>query len=232
MVATEDLFTPIHKGIRSMIYDLGSRLQANDFTDVAGSNALMADLEHEFTTAMSAGCILCLLHQHGADEEAQVFPQIGRFDPGLVREFIEDHHELGRRLAVITKMSRDMESRTGADERVRFGVELTREANDFFADYLEHINREERKLVPMMRLRFTDEQMRTMRGTIMRSMPPERMASFLRWMLPSLNLAELTAMAAGAKASLPPEQFRFVTDIAAKHVPPARWQLVQQRLGG
>jgi len=232
MVATEDLITPIHKGIRSMIYDLAGRLQANDFADATASKALMADLEHEFTTAMSTGCILCMLHQHGADEESQVFPEVDRFDPGLVREFIEDHHELGRRLAVITKMSRDMETRDVAEERVRFGVELTREANDFFADYQEHMNREERKLVPMMRLRFTDEQMRAMRGAIMRSMPPERLAAILRWMLPSLNLVELTALMAGAKASMPPEQFRFLSDIGAKNVPPIRWQAALQRLGG
>lgn len=231
MVATEDLFTPIHKAIRSMIYNLGGRLQSNDFGDLTASEALIADLEHEFSSAMSAGCILCLLHSHASDEETGVFPEVSRFDPGLVLEFIEDHHELSRRLAVITKMSRDLVTRESAEERVRFGAELTREANDFFADYQEHMNREERKIVPMMRMRFTDEQMRTMRGAIMRGMPPERLASILRWMLPSLNLVELTSMMVGSKASMPPEQFRAIADIAAKHVPTERWQVIQQRLG-
>jgi hypothetical protein len=35
MVATMDLFTPIHKALRSMIYNLGGRLQAVDFSDPA-----------------------------------------------------------------------------------------------------------------------------------------------------------------------------------------------------
>jgi len=83
----------------------------------------------------------------------------------------------------------------------------------------------------MMRLRFTDEQLRTMRATIMQSMPPDRMASFLRWILPSLNLTELTGMVAGAKATLPPEKFQFLAGIGAKYVAPERWQLVQQRFG-
>jgi len=231
MPATEDLFTPIHKGIRSMIYDVAGRLQSNDFANLDASKPLLADLETEFSAALSTGCVLCLLHQHGLDEESQVFPAVGQFDPGLVVEFIEDHHELARHHSVITKMARDMITRESPEERVRFGAELNREANIFFADYQEHMNREERKLVPMMRLRFTDEQLRALRSTIMRSMPPERLAAILRWMLPSLNVAELTAMVAGAKAALPPEQFQLLAGLGAKYVGPERWQLVQQRSG-
>ena len=231
MVATEDLFTPIHKGIRSMIYDLGGRLQSNDFADLEASKPLLADLEHELTAAMSAGCILCLLHEHGADEERDVFPAVGQFDPGLVREFIEDHHELARHLGILTKMSRDMLTRNDPQERIRFGVELTREANDLFADYQEHMNREERRIVPMMRMRFTDEQMRTMRGTLMRNMPPPRLEAILRWMLPSLNATELTGMLGAAKGTMPPEQFQALTGLAAKYLAPERWQMVRQRVG-
>lgn len=214
-----------------MIYDLAGRIQSNDFADLAASKPLLSDLEHEFSAAVSAGCILCLLHQHGLDEESQVFPSVERFDPGLVREFIEDHHELIRHLAIVTKMSRDLVTRESPDERVRFGVELNREANIFFADYLEHMNREERKLVPMMRERFTDEQMRAMRGAVMRSMPADRLASIFGWMLPSLNVTELTAVVAGGKAGLPPEQFETLSSLAEKRVPPERWQLVRQRVG-
>jgi len=231
MVATEDLFTPIHKGIRSMIYDLGGRLQANDFADLEASKPLLVDLEYELSAAVSTGCILCLLHQHGADEETEVFPAVGQFDPGLVREFIEDHHELARHLGILSKMSRDMLTRDNPDERVRFGAELTREANDFFADYQEHMNREERRIVPMMRMRFTDEQMRTMRSSIMRRMPRERLEAILRWMLPSLNLTELTSMVAAAKGTMPPEQFQGFTGLAATFLPSERWQLVRQRAG-
>src|SRR5580693_5401854 len=35
MASTMDLFTPVHKGIRSMIYNLGGRLQTLDFSDPA-----------------------------------------------------------------------------------------------------------------------------------------------------------------------------------------------------
>lgn len=66
--STEDLFTPIHKGIRSMIYDVAGRLATTDFADVERSKPVLADLEHEFSAAVTSGCILCMLHHHAADE--------------------------------------------------------------------------------------------------------------------------------------------------------------------
>lgn len=231
MTATEDLFTPIHKAIRSMIYDVGGRLQSNDFADIAGSKPLLADLEHEFTSAISSGCILCLLHEHASDEEREVFPSLEKHDSGLVRGLIEDHHALARRLRTITQMGREVLSRDNAAERVQLGAKLNQEANDFFAAYLVHMNREEEKVVPMMREHFTDDQMRTMRSTIMRGMPPDRLASILRWMFPSLSLAELTEMLGGAKGSMPPEMFRRLSGIGEEHVDPARWQVVRKRVG-
>jgi Hemerythrin HHE cation binding domain len=231
MAATEDLFTPIHKAIRSMIYDVAGRLQSNDFADVPASKPLLADLEHEFSAALSAGCVLCLVHSHAADEESGVFPDVGKWDAGLVRGFIEDHHDLTRRLEAITTLAHATLAKESPPERVRSGVALNQVANDFFRAYLDHMNREEEKLVPMMREHFTDDQIRTMRSSIMRGMPPDRLAAIFGWMFPSLNMAELTAMVGGAKASMPPEQFRFVAGIAERHLPPERWRAVRERVG-
>ncbi len=231
MTATEDLFTPIHKAIRSMIYDVSGRLQTNDFGDVAASKPLLTDLEHEFSAAMSSGCILCMIHEHASDEEKAVFPSLSKYDSGLVQGFIDDHHDLGRRLGVITKMSKDLLTMARPEERVQFGIELNQEANEFFAAYLDHMNREEEKLVPFMREHFTDDQMRAMRGGIMGGMPPDRLALIFRWMFPSLNVNELTAMLRGAKAGAPPQLIQLASRIAAERVDPQRWRVVKERVG-
>jgi hypothetical protein len=231
MTATEDLFTPIHKAIRAMIYNVGGRLQSNDFTDITGSKPLLADLEHEFSAAISAGCVLCLLHQHASDEETGVFPAVAKHNAALVQAFIEDHHVLARQLDAITKMARELPLETQPEERVQLGITLNQKANVFFAAYVNHMNREEEKLVPLMRDRFTDDQMRAMRGAIMGGMPPDRLASILRWMLPSLNVVELTDMLRGIKASSPPQVLQFISGIAIERVDPQRWQTVKERVG-
>ncbi|MCI4324250.1 MAG: hemerythrin domain-containing protein, partial [Thermoplasmata archaeon] len=94
MPATEDLFTTIHKALRSMIYQLGSRLQTNDFADPVETAALVADLEHDFAVARSAGCVVCVLRHHAVAEDASIFPSVSTHAPTLVASLIEEHHEL------------------------------------------------------------------------------------------------------------------------------------------
>jgi hypothetical protein len=228
MKATEDLFTPIHKALRSMIYSLGSRLQTNDFSDVEATRALVVDLENDFEAARSAGCIVCVLHHHAEDEESVIFPAVAPHSSGLIGELIEEHHDLARRELEIVRQAHEILALPSARERVRRGIEVNQAANELFARYLVHMNREDVELVPLMQDHFTDEQMRTMRGTIMSGIPPERLRRILQWMLPSLNVAELTDMMSGLKRSAPPELVGMIAALGAAHVEPTRWQAVRQ----
>ncbi len=229
--ATEDLFTPIHKGIRSMIYDLASRLQAADFTDRAASESLLADLQHEFSNAVSATCVLCLLHLHAGHEELQVFPSMQPIDPTLIRALVDDHQEISRRLVALTSLGDQLAASGAPDRRAELGARINREANDLFAFYLVHMNKEEATLVPAMQEHFTDDEMRAMQGRIIASLPPDRLASFLRWMLPSLTTAELVRLLTGVKQGPSPQALGFVNGIGTAHVDPTRWAAVRERVG-
>ena len=96
MTATEDLFTPIHKGLRSMLYSLSSRIQTNDFADVAATKALVVDLENDFAVARSAGCVLCVMSHHATDEETVIFPDTAKAGIALTTSLIREHHDLTR----------------------------------------------------------------------------------------------------------------------------------------
>ncbi|MGP8158814.1 MAG: hemerythrin domain-containing protein [Thermoplasmata archaeon] len=231
MTATEDLFTPIHKAIRSMIYSLGGRLQTVDLADKAASAAVLADLQHEFANAVSATCVLCLLHSHAGSEETGIFPSMQPIDAGMIRMLLDDHHEIRRRLIALTKMADELGTVDLPERRTELGVRINREANEFFAFYLAHMNKEEVTIVPAMKEHFTDDQMRAMQGAIMGAMPPERLANYLRWMLPSLSLGELTGMMVGVKHGAPPQFLQFVNGIGTANVEPARWALVRERVG-
>jgi hypothetical protein len=231
LTATEDLFTPIHKAIRSMIYDLGSRLQRADFADAAASSAVLADLEHEFANAVSATCILCLLDGHADAEETGFFPPMQPIDPGLIRMLIDEHHEVRRRLVDLTKDADELGAVDEPKLRIELGARINREANEFFAFYLTHMNKEEATIVPAMKEHFTDAQMRAMHGAIMRGLPRERMAGYWRWMLPSLTMGELTAMLSGLKHGAPPEVLQLAMGIGEANVNPTRWAAAREQVG-
>jgi hypothetical protein len=230
-VGTEDLFTPIHKAIRSMIYELSARVQTQDFEDLESSRTLVRDLEHNFSAATSAGCLLCLLHHHAGDEERHVFASTATLDGPLTEGFIAEHHGLTRRLGGITGHAHDLLTLGSPTERALAGERLTLELNEFFATYLAHLNREDATLIPFMRAHFTDEQQRRMRGAIMAGIPPDRMAEILRWMLPALNPSELTKFLAGVKATAPPPMFEAIRQLGDRYVPADRWEAVRERVG-
>jgi hypothetical protein len=231
MTATEDLFTSIHKALRSMIYNLSGRLQTNDFADVPATQALVTDLENDFAMARSAGCALCVLSQHAADEESVIFPSVAKVGNGLVAQLIEEHHDLTRRELAIAKSAQEILAMDSADLRVAGGVRLNQAANELFAAYIVHMNREESELVPLMYQHFTNEQMIAMRGKILGAMPPDRMAAILAYMLPSLNVTELTHFLGSLRQGAPPPVVKGVTDLCAARVDPARWNTVKTRLG-
>lgn len=229
--ATEDLFTPIHKGLRSMVYDLSGRLQTNDFADVDATEALITDLETDFAIARSAGCVVCVLGHHAADEESVIFPKVGTRGGGLVQQLIDEHHELTRREIALGKAGHEILALGSSDQRVAAGIRLNQDANELFAAYLAHMNREDTELVPLMCQHFTDEQMVAMRSAIIGQMPRDRLLFILGWMLPSLNASELAGLLGSIRQGAPPPFFQAVSDLCAAKVDPARWKEVQVRLG-
>jgi hypothetical protein len=229
--ATEDLLTPVHKGLRSMIYDLGRRVQTNDFGDVDATRRLVVDLETDFEAARSAGCVLCLLHRHADDEESVILGPAARHANSLVTDLIRDHHELARRELALTQMGRELLDLPDARARVEAGVRLNQAANELWGFYLTHMNREERELVPLLQAHFTNEELAAMRTSIIAGMPADRLFSLLGWMMPSLNVTELVALMTSVRAGAPPPFFRAVSELCAARVDPARWATAVARLG-
>lgn len=231
MTATEDLFTTIHKGLRSMIYDLSSRLQMNDFANVAATEALATDLEHEFEAARSAGCVLCILAHHAGDEETVIFGDVAKVDAPLITRLIDQHRDLTRGELEVGRRAHEIAAMHDPAERIGAGVRLNQTANELFGAYLAHMNLEETELVPRMKEHFTDAQMLAMRGAIMGRMPPDRMFAILRWMLPSLNVTELSGLLRSVRPGLPPPVYQKVTELCTARVNPTIWSEVQARIG-
>jgi hypothetical protein len=231
MVAKGDLFTSIHKALRSMIYSLSGRLQTNDFADVAATKALITDLENDFAVARSAGCALCILAHHAVDEESVIFPAVARVGNQLITELISEHHDLTRRELEIARAGHGLLSMDSADARVRAGAQLNLAANQLFGAYITHMNREEVELVPLMQENFSDPAMDAMQGKIIGQMPPDRVFAILGWMLPSLNVTELSRLLSSLKGAAPPQFMKAVSDLCAARVDPVRWDAVKVQVG-
>jgi len=127
-----DLFTFIHKSIRSLIYNAASKLQTADFTDEKEVKNLLASLRHD----------LDLLHEHAVNEDNIIFPEIADEEPQMIEELNEEHKKLESKLNGLLVLIEKTEQLNSTEETMLLGNSLNSLFNDFIADYLAHMNHE------------------------------------------------------------------------------------------
>jgi hypothetical protein len=225
----ENLFRPIHKGIRLMLYQLGSRLQATNFADVAEGNRFVAQMKHELGDTQST-CILCMLRTHSHHEEKDIFTEVRAHDPDVVDLMMREHAKLAEEIRGITKTGDEILGLTERSRRIELGDRLLHEVNELFAHYLAHLNREEATMVPVMWQWFTDEQLRAMRTGLYDHIPLPLFETWMRWTLPAMNEEELVVLFSGLKKD-PGLRFNDWVRLAHLTLDLDRWVALRERVG-
>lgn len=215
-----DLFTFIHKALRSIIYNAASDLQSADFTDEKEVENLLASLRHE----------LDLLHEHAVNEDHIIFPEIADQEPQMIEVLNEEHKKLESKLKGIINLIEKMEQSNSVEERELLGNSLNSLFNDFIADYLAHMNHEEATVLEASFKYLTDAELIAIRTRIQTQIPFERYKTWLNWMLKSLNSSELIGLLGGMKASAPAHVFENVVGVAQSVIENNKWNKIRSQL--
>ena len=216
-----DLFTTVHKALRSLIYHLSTMLQTADYTDERSTKACLASLEH----------FLELLHEHAGHEDRTVFAETRKFEPEMVDKLEEEHHEIDAHLDQVHKNIAKVLAAANDHERIESGDALNRSVNDFIAFYLTHLSHEEGSVLPATWKHFTDEQLIQMRLDVQRHTSPARFAEWMRWMFPAMNINELIGMFRGLKAHAPQPFYEAMCQVANVSLGEVGWRNLQLRAG-
>ena len=215
-----DLFTFIHKSIRSMIYNAASKLQTADFTDEKEVKNLLTSLRHD----------LDLLHEHAVNEDNIIFPEIADEEPQMIEVLNEEHKKLEAKLNSILALIEKIEHTNSIEERMLLGNSLNSLFNDFIADYLAHMNHEESTVLEASFKYLTDEELIAIRTRIQSNVPPDRYKVWMNWMLKSLNNSELIGLLSGMKAGAPPQVFENVVGVAQTVIEKEKWSKIKSQL--
>jgi len=226
----ENLFRPIHKGIRLMLLQSGAGLQATSFEDVNESNRVVLRLKHDLGDSLS-NCILCLLNVHTRHEEREIFSKVRAHDPDVVRVVMKEHVEVAMRIHEVSKTCDEVSKLTESDRRIEIGDRLIQEVNEMTASYLSHLNNEEALLVPVMWEWFTDEQLRAMRDVFYRNLPLPLFETWMHWTLPAMNQEELIVLFSGLKQNPESSRYKDWVRLAHETLDPDRWLGLRERVG-
>jgi hypothetical protein len=213
-----------------MVYELGRELQTLDFTDERATDSMITKLRQDLSAASST-CIVCLLHEHHVQEDDYVFPDVRTYEPALIDTLLAEHREVVRKIAEVWKVANELKALRSREERIEMGDKLNRTANDLFAYYLTHLKGEEATLVPALWRHYTDEQIVAMRTNVERHIPPEVFAVWMKWVMPSLNINELTDMFIGLKKGAPAPVLEHMSQLAEKSLDEHRWAAVKSKAG-
>ncbi|GIV46268.1 MAG: hypothetical protein KatS3mg036_1086 [Ignavibacterium sp.] len=215
-----DLFTIIHKAIRSMIYDSASKLQITDFTNYEESSEILKMLVKN----------LELLHEHAIHEDNIIFPEIANDEPEMIEMLNDEHEELEQKLKNILTQIGKLSDIIEKSERIENGNDLLKMFNDFAASYLAHMNHEEETVLEASFKYLSDEELIAIRTRIQTQIPSERYKIWLDWMLGSMNNTELIGLISGLKTSAPKQILENVMDSVRVSIAESRLETINAQL--
>ena len=178
-----DILTPIHKALRRSLFETAIALARTDFE------------APEETGAAEASVATCFayLREHAAHEDRHVIPEVAKLDADLANALEIAHPELERASIEIESLFPRLAPLAGP-ARTSMGAELCRRFQAFVAMQLQHMDKEERQVLPRLQARFSDPELHALSGRIVAAIPPARMAVWGELIMPSLNGPERAAM--------------------------------------
>ena len=130
--------TAAHKYLRLELFEVARLLSRAAPADCAEVHAALKE-------------VTALLHRHGEQEDRLLEPQLRAINPALANHMAEDHRELEQQLKTVQVLSEDLEPGQPA-QCARGLAQLHLEWMRFIANYLLHLDDEERLLFPALDL--------------------------------------------------------------------------------
>lgn len=215
-----NIFFPIHKGLRVLLYETAIRLQQTDFMNE----------DESAETIELVKTVIELFESHADKEDSYVFPAIAAYEPSVVAVFEKEHvedHELGDSLQ---KWITAFEYAAAPRAKQTIGDELTKCFIQFLTFNLKHMSMEEKVISPILWRYYSDEELHGITLKIIQNVAPQQMAFFSRWMMRGLNNPEICLWLKGVKNTAPQPVFESLLSVAQNELNPTRWSFVQESL--
>lgn len=215
-----NMFFPIHRGLRAMLFETAQQLQQTDFTDSEQAAASVAQINE----------VVEIFEGHASKEDNHVFAAIAAYEPSVVDAFEQEHvedHKLGEDLQNwLTAFGYAV----APSAKQTIGAELTKSFIEFTVFNLRHMAKEEKVINPLLWRYYSDEELHDITQKILKSLSPAESAKTSRWMVRGLNNSELLGWLKGVKSTAPQPAFDGLLRIVESELETERWSQVQEGL--
>ena len=215
-----DLYTEVHKGLRRALTSLLNVAGRLDVTDPKAVVNFNDDL----------GFLVGLLAEHAENEDTHVQSLIVSAETDLAATIEVAHQELKTEINAVVEAYRQL-GESDEEQALSAGKSAYYKLSAFIGRYLVHMSTEELEVMPFLQGRLTDSELMDITNQLRGSIPPPRMADYLKLMIPAMNIQERTAMFSGMKAFAPPEALDGACQLAQSVLDEQEWQDLCERVG-
>jgi len=213
-----DLYSSIHKGIRSEMFALVTSAGRLDPNDEFG---IVAFADH-------VGSMAHLLKHHASTEDRHIGPVLAEVAPWLADRIEADHEAFEHRFPSLAVLAEDIRSAASHATALH---EVYIELAAFTSSYLTHQDLEEREVNPALEDAVGPDGMAAIHHEIIANMNPRELISTLAVMLPAMNVDERSGLLGGMHATAPAEAFDAVWSLAGSVLTAADHQAGAVRIG-
>lgn len=205
-----DLYCLVHKGLRVAMTDALTLLgRADPAVPIELAGALNAVAE-----------VLDLCAEHVAHENGFIHTALERALPGSSSFTAAEHAHHLTAIAMLTARLAAARIAPPAAQGVQCH-QLYRLFALFVADNLQHMEVEESSNTEILWQHYSDYELRELVHAIESQVPPQRMLTWMRWILPNLTRAERLGLVAVLRQALPAPAFAAVIDHVRPHLSPS-----------
>ena len=215
-----NIFNPIHKALRAMLYDTSLTLQQTYFADADEAETAMEKVKQ----------VVDIFDKHAAKEDHFVMPAIERYEPSLADAFEKEHeqdHALTEKLrGLLTVYNYAIKT----EVKIQTGQAISRAFLEFMIFNLAHMDREETVLNKILWRYYTDDEILEMNQRIVASIPQEEATVASAWMMRGLSNTEISGWLKAVEKNAPQPVFSQLFSIAEKELPNNRFRKVLENL--
>ena len=212
-----NIFKRTHKGLRSMLFDAGARIQQADFTKTKQTEAATEAVKQTTRSFL----------YHLGKEDNILYHSVVLYAPYIVA-MIEQTNAKDEKLALsVEKIIEGYNDLNSKNEMIAFGLELQAAFFEFTAAVLQHMNKEETVVNELLWSNYTDKQLVALEVEILKQSTPEACTWYTGKILKELNNTEIIVWINGIAEHASSNIIEKLISTTQRVLPIDRWQMIR-----
>lgn len=212
-----NIFKRTHKGLRSMLFDAGAKIQQTDFSKTKQAEAAI-DITRQTTRSFL---------YHLSKEDNLLYNSVVLYAPYIVA-MIEQTNTKDEKLAKsIDKIIEQYKDLGTKKEMAGFGIQLQAAYFEFTAAVLQHMNKEETVINELLWSNYTDSQLVAMEVEMMKQSTPEDCTWYTGKILKELSNPEIVIWINGIAEHASSTIIEKLISTTRRVLPIDRWQMIR-----